>query len=42
LHLFEGIERGDLDLHFHQSLSPLSEGNLLYLDLWWEVSRRLR
>jgi hypothetical protein len=33
LHLFEGKERGDLDLHFHQSLSPLSEGNLLDLDL---------
>ena len=25
--------RGDLDLHFHQSISPLSEGNLVDLDL---------
>jgi hypothetical protein len=33
LAFFEGKERGDLDLHFHQSLSPLCEGNLLDLDL---------
>jgi hypothetical protein len=33
LHLLEGKERGDLDLSFHQSKSPLSEGNLLDLDL---------
>ena len=25
--------RGDLDLHFHQYISPLSEGNLVDLDL---------
>ena len=25
--------RGDLDLHFQQSISPLSEGNLVDLDL---------
>ena len=25
--------RGDLDLHFHQSIPPLSEGNLVDLDL---------
>ena len=25
--------RGDLDLQFHQSISPLSEGNLVDLDL---------
>ena len=31
--LFEGKERGDLDLHFHQSIPPLSEGNLVDLDL---------
>ena len=31
--VFEGKERGDLDLHFHQSLSPLCEGNPLDLDL---------
>jgi hypothetical protein len=29
----EGKERGDLDLHLHQSISPLSEGSLLDLDL---------
>ena len=29
----EGKERGDLDLPFHQSISPLSEGKLLDLDL---------
>jgi hypothetical protein len=33
LHLLEGKERGDLDLSFHQSKSPISEGNLLNLDL---------
>jgi hypothetical protein len=33
LHLLEGKERGDLDLYFHQSISPLYEGNLLDLDL---------
>jgi hypothetical protein len=33
LNLLEGKERGDLDLSFHQSKSPLSEGNLLDLDL---------
>jgi hypothetical protein len=33
LHIFEGKERGDLDLYFHQSLSPLCEGNPLDLDL---------
>ena len=31
--VFEGKERGDLDPRFHQSLSPLSEGNPLDLDL---------
>ena len=31
--VFEGKERGDLDPHFHQSLSPLCEGNPLDLDL---------
>ena len=31
--LFEGKERGDLDLHFHQAIFPLSEGNLVDLDL---------
>ena len=31
--VLEGKERGDLDPHFHQSLSPLSEGNPLDLDL---------
>ena len=31
--ILERKERGDLDLHFHQSISPLSEGNLLDLDL---------
>jgi len=31
--LLEGKERGDLDPHFHQSLSPLSEGNPLDLVL---------
>ena len=31
--VFEGKERGDLDSHFHQSLSPLCEGNPLDLDL---------
>ena len=33
--LFElsSIEGEDLDLHFHQSISPLSEGNPLDLDL---------
>ena len=25
--------RGDLDLHFHQSISLLSEGNLVDLDI---------
>jgi hypothetical protein len=30
---FEKKERGDLDLSFHQLISPLSEGNLLDLDL---------
>jgi hypothetical protein len=32
LHIFEGKVRGDLDLYFHQSISPLSEGNQLDLD----------
>ena len=31
--VLEGKERGDLDLRFHQSLSPLCEGNPLDLDL---------
>ena len=31
--VLEGKERGDLDAGFHQSLSPLSEGNPLDLDL---------
>ena len=31
--VLEGKERGDLDPRFHQSLSPLSEGNPLDLDL---------
>ena len=31
--MFEGFERGDQDLHFHQSIPPLSEGNLVDLDL---------
>ena len=31
--VFEGKERGDLDPHFHQSLSPLCERNPLDLDL---------
>ena len=31
--VFEGKERGDLDPHFHQSLSPLREGNPLDLVL---------
>ena len=31
--VFEGKERGDLDPHFHQSLSPLCEGNPLDLYL---------
>jgi len=31
--VLEGKERGDLDPHLHQSLSPLSEGNPLDLDL---------
>ena len=31
--VLEGKERGDLDPHFHQSLSPLCEGNPLDLDL---------
>ena len=31
--VFEGQERGDLDPHFHQSLSPLCEGNPLDLDI---------
>ena len=31
--VFEGKERGDIDPHFHQSLSPLCEGNPLDLDL---------
>ena len=30
----KGKERGDLDPLFHQSISPLSEGSLLDLDLW--------
>jgi hypothetical protein len=29
---FEEKDRGDLDQHFHQSISPLSERNLLDLD----------
>jgi hypothetical protein len=33
LHIFEGKERGDLDLYFHQSISPLSEGNIVDLDV---------
>ena len=33
MHIFEGKERRDLDLHFHQSISPLSEGKSLDLDL---------
>ena len=33
MHIFEGFERGDLDLHFYQSIPPLSEGNLVDLDL---------
>jgi hypothetical protein len=33
LYLFEGKVRGDLDLYFHQSISPLSEGNIEDLDL---------
>jgi hypothetical protein len=31
--IFEGKVRGDLDLYFHQSISPLSEGNIMDLDL---------
>ena len=31
--VLKGKERGDLDPHFHQSLSPLGEGNPLDLDL---------
>ena len=31
--VFEGKERGHLDPRFHQSLSPLCEGNPLDLDL---------
>ena len=31
--LFEGKERGGLDPRFHQSISPLSEGNSLDLNL---------
>jgi hypothetical protein len=31
--VFGGKERGDLDPHFHQSPSPLCEGNPLDLDL---------
>ena len=31
--VFEGKERGDLDPHFHQSLSPLCEGSPLDLVL---------
>ena len=31
--VLEGKERGDLDPHLHQSLSPLCEGNPLDLDL---------
>jgi len=31
--VLEGKERGDLDPSFHQSLSPLSEGNLVDLGL---------
>ena len=33
MHLFEGEESLDLDLLFHQSTPPLSEENLVYLDL---------
>jgi hypothetical protein len=33
LHLFEVKVRGDIDLSFHQSISPLSEGNIVDLDL---------
>ena len=33
VHIFEGKVRGDQDLHFHQSISPLSEGNPVELDL---------
>ena len=33
LHLFERKDRGDLDLHIHQSKSPLCEGIPLDLDL---------
>jgi hypothetical protein len=33
LHIFEGKERGDLDLYFYQSISPLSEENIEDLDL---------
>jgi hypothetical protein len=33
LDIFEGKGRGDLDLYFHQSISPLSEGNIEDLDL---------
>jgi hypothetical protein len=33
LHIFEGKGGGDLDLYFHKSISPLSEGNIVNLDL---------
>ena len=33
MHILEGKERGDLDLHFHQSNPSLCEGNPLDLDL---------
>jgi hypothetical protein len=33
LHILEEKERGDLDLSFYQSISSLSEGNLVDLDL---------
>jgi hypothetical protein len=33
LHIFEGKERGDLDLYFYQSISLLSEGNIVNLDI---------
>jgi hypothetical protein len=33
LHIFEGKGRGDLDLYFYQSISPLSEGKIVNLDL---------
>ena len=33
LHIIEGFGRGDLDLQSHKAKSPLSEGNLVDLDL---------